>query len=52
MRMIGNRVLPTRWLTFVLTLSAVDIIWLGFSELATPRASLSPFIKAEEKVIE
>jgi hypothetical protein len=40
MSMIGNRVLPTKWPTFFLTLSAADTIWPDFARACNPSLSL------------
>jgi hypothetical protein len=40
MSMIGNRVLPTRWPTFFLTLSAADTIWPDFARACNPALTL------------
>jgi len=40
MAMMGNRVLPTRWPTFFLTLSAADTIWPDFAKACNPALTL------------
>lgn len=40
MSMIGNRVLPTKWPTFFLTLSAADTIWPDFARACNPALTL------------
>eukprot|EP00644_Phytophthora_capsici_P000531 jgi/Phyca11/99963/e_gw1.4.1186.1 len=41
MSMIGSRVLPTRWPTFFLTLSAADTIWPDFFRACNPQLTLN-----------
>lgn len=40
MSMIGSRVLPTRWPTFFITLSAADTIWPDFFRACNPELTL------------